>query len=600
MIPFAKLPLPLTVVMALAVLSACGGDSNSHDSTGPAARTLSFEGVEAPASDQQKRQVLGTSSATVQGRSYDIGYHTLLRSGDALDDNVVFGQLVDQIGQPLYDEDGYPQITDSNEHTSLLPIGERLFSVSQMETAPGAMFLIELDQNRDSGLLAPKKLWQIDQAGINGGWTHCAASVTPWNTHLASEEYEPDAASPGSADSMASYFGGDTSQLNPYWWGWNIEVKVDAKGDGEPTTELKKHYAMGRMAFELSYVMPDKKTVYMSDDGTNVGFYMFIADRAGDLSAGTLYAAKWKQTSAAGIGSADLEWVNLGHASDDDIAAYLQGADALGFDDIFTTGTASGDTCAAGFTGIKANGGTLECLQVNEGMETAASRMEARRYAAMRGATTEFRKEEGITFDPHGKHLYVAMSEVGSGMLDNDGNDLASANHIRLEEKNDCGGVYQLDLGADANIGSEYVATNMRGLIAGIPAQYDADSPYASYTCDKDGLANPDNITFITGYNTLMIGEDTGSGHQNDVVWALDLAKASAEDHTAGLTRVQTTPYGAESTSLYWYPNINGFAYLMSVVQHPYGESDQGQLANGSLDHRAYTGYIGPFPAMDQ
>jgi hypothetical protein len=41
----------------------------------------------------------------------------------------------------------------------------------------------------------------------------------------------------------------------------------------------------------------------------------------------------------------------------------------------------------------------------------------------------------------------------------------------------------------------------------------------------------------------------------------------------------------------------------MSVVQHPYGESDTTGSTNKYLqeagDERAYTGYIGPFPAMD-
>lgn len=102
----------------------------------------------------------------------------------------------------------------------------------------------------------------------------------------------------------------------------------------------------------------------------------------------------------------------------------------------------------------------------------------------------------------------------------------------------------------------------------------------------------------MEGYNTLVIGEDTGSGHQNDVVWALDMSKVVPGDPKAGLTRIQTTPYGAESTGVYWYPNINGFAYLMSVVQHPFGESDEDKIPDGSLDHRGYTGYIGPFPAV--
>jgi hypothetical protein len=63
------------------------------------------------------------------------------------------------------------------------------------------------------------------------------------------------------------------------------------------------------------------------------------------------------------------------------------------------------------------------------------------------------------------------------------------------------------------------------------------------------------------------------------------------------LTRIQTTPYGSETTSPYFYPNINGFSYLMSVIQHPFGESDQDELKEDQ-ESRGYTGYVGPFPAM--
>ena len=37
----------------------------------------------------------------------------------------------------------------------------------------------------------------------------------------------------------------------------------------------------------------------------------------------------------------------------------------------------------------------------------------------------------------------------------------------------------------------------------------------------------------------------------------------------------------------------------MSVVQHPYGESDQDLAQDNPGQKKAYTGYIGPFPAMD-
>jgi hypothetical protein len=32
--------------------------------------------------------------------------------------------------------------------------------------------------------------------------------------------------------------------------------------------------------------MPDLRTVYATDDGTNVGFYKFVADKPEDLSSG--------------------------------------------------------------------------------------------------------------------------------------------------------------------------------------------------------------------------------------------------------------------------------------------------------------------------
>jgi hypothetical protein len=64
------------------------------------------------------------------------------------------------------------------------------------------------------------------------------------------------------------------------------------------------------------------------------------------------------------------------------------------------------------------------------------------------------------------------------------------------------------------------------------------------------------------------------------------------------LTRIQTTPYGSETTSPYFYANVNGWGYLTSVVQHPYGESDEDKLSEPA-DAAAYTGYVGPFPAMN-
>lgn len=48
----------------------------------------------------------------------------------------------------------------------------------------------------------------------------------------------------------------------------------------------------------------------------------------------------------------------------------------------------------------------------------------------------------------------------------------------------------------------------------------------------------------------------------------------------------------------HFYPNINGFAYLMSVVQHPSGESDMDKLADPT-EAFGYAGHL-VFPAMDR
>jgi hypothetical protein len=190
------------------------------------------------------------------------------------------------------------------------------------------------------------------------------------------------------------------------------------------------------------------------------------------------------------------------------------------------------------------------------------------------------------------------MSEINKGMLDNTDPkksdyqyDVGGNNDIRLP-RNDCGGVYKLAVGDDRAIGSQYVAKTMEGLLMALSA---AGNP--ANTCTL-GIANPDNLTYIPGYDTLIIGEDTGTDHQNDALWAYNVASKE-------FTRIETTPYGSETTSVYWYPNIGGFGYLMSVVQHPYGEEDgsdtppKDHYVIGSGADRAYSGCIGLFPAMD-
>ena len=57
---------------------------------------------------------------------------------------------------------------------------------------------------------------------------------------------------------------------------------------------------------------PDNRTVYVTDDTNNAMFLKFVADTAGDLSAGSLYASQVAQTSTANGGTWNMSWVLLG------------------------------------------------------------------------------------------------------------------------------------------------------------------------------------------------------------------------------------------------------------------------------------------------
>lgn len=599
-------------------------------STFQAERQIDFQPVKVPETDLEKRSVQASPQVTIDGRDYFTDFHSILRSGDALN-GVVFGQLNDHLGQPILDKDGKPVISNRNDFSSLLEIDGELMMVSQFEDTPGAYYLTRLNQNPVSGELTATATRSLDTSKVRGGWVHCAGSVTPWNTHLGSEEYEPDAARVDKRTghfndyynmAQARYFGlepqplkvadtddldgdGDRTewidnpaladgayhQLSPYFYGWIIEVRVNSFDDAN----LTKHYSMGRFSHELAYVMPNRKTAYLSDDGTNVALYRYEADRPGDLSQGELFVAKWHQRSGMGAGSANLEWISLGNASDTEIDALIE--KGVAFDDIFEKAQSLADDtaqCPAGFSSINTSVGH-ECLKLRPGMEVAASRLETRRYAAMLGGTTEFRKMEGVTANIDGSVLYLGMSSIDKGMADGQSRyDLGGANDIRLPV-NKCGAVYALDLNRN------FVAKNIYSILEGKPltedagaanndAAYDSNGPYAKNSCDLNGIANPDNLTFIPGRATLIIGEDSGSGHQNDAMWAYDLKRKK-------LTRILTTPYGSETTSPYFYPDLNGWAYLMAVIQHPYGESDADKLKEPD-EERAYTGYFGPLPAI--
>lgn len=612
-----------------------GGPAGPEGPPGTGTKWLSFEDVGFPRTNAEKHQARSSKRANVNGEVVDIDYHVLLRSGEdpsrpgRLCDienhpENCFGLKLDKNNKPILDDSGRPYIENSNDFTSIIRSGENLYVVNQFETLPAGMFVTKVNQDAKTGMLSAEWSKSVDLSSVDGLWVACAGSVTPWESHLASEEYPVDARTFAQIDGwaiakaagvlnevkfLAAYRTLDVTdvdgdglpdlpfhefldQFSPYYYGYPVEIRVAE--DGSPTPI--KHYAMGRVSLELAYVLPDQKTVLLTDDGSNTGLFMFVADKAGDLSAGHLYAMRFYQTTPAGSVefAGDLEWIDLGHATNAEIHAMLhpKSGSRIEFADIFEVESPDGVNCTSPDFRLTrgAASSTLECLKLKPGMEKAASRLETRRYASYLGATTEMNKEEGVTFDPDHGRAYVALTSVSGGTGPQPGID-----HINVAG-NSCGGVYALDIGpwTDANgkVVTEYAPLNWYPLVTGVPMSYPADSPYAGNSCSVGGIASPDNLTYLPGYDTLIIGEDT-SRHQNDAMWSYNVK-------TGKLTRIFTTPYGSETTSPYWFPNVNGFGYLMSVIQHPYGESDQARIDDPEATGTAsWLGVIGPFPALD-
>jgi hypothetical protein len=602
---------------------------------------LSFEDVGFARTNAEKHQTRASTKANVNGKEVPINFTTLLRSNQdparpqrACDlensAGTCMGALRTLAGQPLRDDAGAPIVTATHDNTTLHQIDNKYFMVSSTESIPASMFVTSLAQDPATGALSATATRALDMTPVDGFWYSCAGSKSPWGTHLASEEFPGDGRLVYSATSwadlrvkatatptfaehklMAQYWGVNITDANqdgtpdgdiadylakfsPYFYGFAVEAALD--GNGQAT--LKKHYAMGRFSMELPYVMPDNKTVLITDDGTNVTLGMFVADTAGDLSAGTLYVMRAYQTSPVGSRdfTADLDWVNLGHATNAQIHALLHppaGTARITFADMFDAeAPANNGTCqTAGFKPVRgANAETIECLRLKPGMERAASRLETRRYAGYLGATTELNKEEGLTYDPDSRTVYVALTDISKGM----GAQAGGEDHINVAA-NPCGVVYGLNVGpftdSTGKVVTNYAPLNWYPVVVGVPTTYAAGSLYAGNTCSVTGIASPDNVAFLRGYNTLIIGEDT-SGHQNDAIWSYNTV-------TRKLTRIMTTPYGAETTAPGWFPDLGGYGYLTAVVQHPYGETDVARVTDPEATGRdSWVGVLGPFPAL--
>ena len=561
----------------------------------PIAPSLSPSAVQAPPAGLQLSSVALPAAPTERsvlstmrwrGQDFEVSYTPLLVVGQQHGEAARVSLIHDVSGLPLLDDDGHVRVCNSLDGATLLQVEGRLWSVVHGECYPGGLQLSELAQDGETGALSLLSTASVDLSHLGGGGLFCAADVSPWQSHLAGEEYEPpaDRLLPDGTiegdwqlyNSLAGYHRGQLSTVSPYRFGWVDELQVH---QGRATVD--KRFAMGRFSHELGRVMPDGRTVYLSDDGANGGFFVFIADREGDLSSGRLYASRWDQQTPR---QHALSWIDLGPASE---AAIAQAIDqGVAFADLIERGEA-GEVCAQGFTRVRT---THErgCVRVVPGQEELASRLEARRYAAIQGATTELRKAEGMAHDPDTGRLWLALSRVERGLLDGDPDwDHPELNHLRMEP-NRCGVV--LELGGDGPgaldaagvpMDSDWIVTRSQVVLAGQPVE-DEQNP-----CDLEGISNPDNLAWIPGADLLVVAEDSRF-HQHNALWFADL-------ETGALSRVVAAPQGAELAGLNWFPDIGGQGYLTISFQH----EDPQWMDLGEDFVASSSGVLGPFPAFD-
>jgi len=363
------------------------------------------------------------------------------------------------------------------------------------ESFPGGMSRLKINRDARGTWSVQEALW-VDFLPVQGTFSNCFGSLSPWDTPLTSEEFFPDDESIWYARESAAQLNilrkHINAEPNPYRYGYIVEIREPASENPRPV----KHYAMGRFSHENAVVMPDRRTVYLSDDGAGGVFFKFVADAENDLSAGILYAAKLTQDrdskgkligDVAKAGFA-VAWIELAHGSQEQVEAWISEYDQV-------KGSSKSHFLAADSAEKWARG---------EAADDRAAFLSSRSAAKAKGASAEFNKLEGlminITKAATGEVPWLAavVSSVTGTMCDGVGD-------IQLKQ-NYCGVVYRmwLDKGFDIH--------RMEPLVVGGPF----DRTRRPNPCPADNIANPDNVQVLPD-GRLIIAED--GVHENDMIW---------------------------------------------------------------------------------
>ncbi len=384
--------------------------------------------------------------------------------------------------------------------------------------------------------------WSVDEAmminfdSVGGTAANCFGSVSPWGTPLSSEEWivrsTVDSTTDASWNDPANTSTDNLEALtapdfpNPYRYGYTVEI-TNATSDAPVPV---KHYTIGRYEHENSTVMPDRRTVYSSQDDTGGVLFKFIANADEDLSSGTIYGAKLVQdagsTEPATTGF-DVTWVELASGDNATIEAWISEYDGINTSD-YVEGETSYMTIAdvqawadgdATYPSV-ANGGSA--VTAGQPMDDRAAFLESRQAAKMKGATAEWRKLEGISInhdraleavggvdaianeDVTAAYMYMGIADLDNTLIDNVGDIQLSA---RVK---DCGGVYR------AKLEENYNLARIEPVVMGSTYR---SSLTGAERCDVEQLSQPDNVIVMRD-GRIIIGED--GFQENNTLWMYD------------------------------------------------------------------------------
>ena len=269
---------------------------------------------------------------------------------------------------------------------------------------------------------------------------------------------------------------------NPYRYGYHVEIQ-DPAASADNITPVK-HYVMGRTSWEAPDFLPDERTVYGCSDGDSKGIYRFVADEQipsyddpMDIE-GTLYAIQVTNDDASSGQSPaevplEVEWVELGHASNREIESWIAEYDDVTQADYLESHTdwSEGDEVTdevlkEADLEVVENGnqdyipredivewGRQHAANGPDGVDEDLRRvpfLETRDAAKETDASIEFNKAEGVSSaegaEP-GDYIYFGISEFNDDLAGptNDGGDIAL-------DRVDGGVVYRAELESDYNV----------------------------------------------------------------------------------------------------------------------------------------------------